>query len=387
MADHVDLPFAFGYLHRYLTKGGEGSRGGVPAMVLDHAVARIPIVNASNTQLVARLNTPASPERGRISETSFELRVVDGRLMRPTFRPGSFTPCPMDEFRAAAEGDVPWRDNPFDLTPSNGSRARAVKEVAKPVDAYPATAWARGSKAESARIDVMHKASQLVVIDGFVFRPTDEPRLEISRRNVEFQPCIQWSFHDFGQEDDPVSGEKSGYEFFTNNQWGLSYFRLDREADALRFYDAVKDKLVKFDLGPMVGLPKIVEHLDARLLKRREDIFETRKGLHRSFATDPGTPGYWAPILKAPLENITAYVQARDIVHGFGDGPVEESELREAFLYLDRALSCPEAASIDFGYLGMMMDRWRSCERNRVAASPDAPDEDDEFAVEQAFTP
>ncbi len=129
------------------------------------------------------------PERAPVVATltpdggdAFDVRLVDGRLMRPVFAPGSWRPMDVGSFLRAAQEAPAWVDNPFLPSPPWDASLAPLDDVA-----LPPTSSRPGDEQALEEARVRHEADGrgLACIGGVVHVPCGEPRLHLTVKRKE----------------------------------------------------------------------------------------------------------------------------------------------------------------------------------------------------------
>ena len=130
---------------------------------------RVAIVGKSNED---------SPVEMRLRTKSgywLEIRRVDGRLYRPLFAHGAWAPAGLADCLKSLANGFAWDDHPGAGDAYGVPRHFDLDDVA--AETFPAKESAKMEKdAES----MATRCSDLVVIDGIVYRPTDPPRIGLT---------------------------------------------------------------------------------------------------------------------------------------------------------------------------------------------------------------
>ncbi len=167
--DATTGPVTVDFLHAYRQAGASGR--GAKTLTATTSTVTIPTVDLADAPIVAFLK----PVDGR----AFPLRSVDGTLMRPVMAPGAWRPVGLDEFRDAAAQGWAWADNPFLPRPGRNDGVPAICDYACPPLPSHASDAARRQEAGS---ECARTAGAMCVIDGFVYRRTQEPTLHLAAR-------------------------------------------------------------------------------------------------------------------------------------------------------------------------------------------------------------
>ncbi len=117
--------FAYDYDRRYFPVAGDGYRLGLDAHLVAEGEGVLREVDPRDAPVAISLRH-RDPSLGTL-----DVRLHDGKLIRPLRAPGSWSPCDLATFLDAAGGDVSWRDCPFasEATRKYVKRPRSVRET------------------------------------------------------------------------------------------------------------------------------------------------------------------------------------------------------------------------------------------------------------------
>ncbi len=119
-----------------------------------------------------------------------DVRVMDGRCLRPVLAPGSWRPVDEAEFRDAAARGVPWGDNPF--APVHPHLPLVdVAEVASPEPAR--MSRDAFNQREAAKAKLSESVGRLCLVDGIVHRECPAPTVHLVRMPGSGETHVGWS--------------------------------------------------------------------------------------------------------------------------------------------------------------------------------------------------
>ena len=345
----VTVPFAYSYSRTYFPHAGGGKINGSSATMSAEFSGELRRVEAGDAPIAARLDTP--------DEVEFEVRVVDGKFMRPVRPPGANTPCTIEEFIDAARGTSPWRDSPFHDRTYAGGKASAALEGAGTIDdherKYSIRKWAPEDRRDGALRKCLDTLSTLVVIGDIVYTPCAPPILEIRRKdNHGKKPddlALAWTDDDefdFHAHPDTGPGRVNSYDAKIDNdlfrpifgkpprevsydsgsnaaELAIARFPLHRHADALRFMEVLGEasRLI-------VDTTPVVNYADPDLLP---PLAKSLPSFLKTIIKGFRNPKYvWDEVMNAPRPVVDAWMESRDTFKSLGDVPTAEA-VREAF--------------------------------------------------------
>ncbi len=310
----------FAYLRRrtWFPDVGLGARTGRGCEVPTVATAAIRTVSGHDAPVAAVLSTVAGP--------TVTARNLDGALLRPVRNPGSWVPCVVPDFRAAARGLSPWHDSPFVFDGETVTRNARV-----PHDAN--GRWAP-DEADATLAGVMGRMSQLVVVDGVVHEPMRLPCLTLRTVSVTFDDAslaTDWRDdprHDGSTRFGEARGILGDHFMGTAVEEGgpghaCATFGLDREEDAHRVGAEWARRR-----GAAYLRRQIVLDLDAGLLPRSETV-DPLLGMARELALSFGD-GSWTAIHGQPRRVVEDWLDLRDMAERVVEAP-DADTLRAAF--------------------------------------------------------
>ena len=155
-------------------------------------------------ELVARLGRPDGVP-------PMAVHRIDGRLFRPVRKPGSWESCRVEDFAEAVQGRASWLDDPFN--PRRTDSLRAPEPSMARVEAFREFEYRKtsDSRFDEDRAATFAAAAKLVVVDGELFMPCDDPILVVKslpKRDAHrvHDLRITWCVGELSGDDDPVTG-------------------------------------------------------------------------------------------------------------------------------------------------------------------------------------
>ncbi len=405
--DHDDpvVPFTYTHSITYFPHAGGGKLSGNGGTLAHVGHARIRTVTSAQAPLVASLERPDGLG-------TLDVRMVQGVLMRPLRAPGSWEPCDLDTFVESLRGASKWRDSPiFGVNGTGAHHGRPEAECARPLAHY---------AGQSRRVDVNERdrataeaaalaaLGTLVVVDGTVMAPTDEPVLVVGQEGDKGPVRVDWTFSDYGSQDDPAHGRTKekpyqerharGHGFAQRDEgptlppvvknpfaYSVSYrgdepkdvvgtFSLDRADDALALARLCAQALnVPMRDGP------VVTHVDAGRVRRR-DPFDLASRMVRGSFGKGGVERAWSELLAGPDEGVHLWLEARRLVRSLTDGSTV-AQVAEALDAVMPLVDVGRAQLHQEAHAGIL--RWMAADRHRdpsLFLEANDPDPDAEVA-------
>ncbi len=380
----VMVRFAYDYSRGYHPWEGRGYRDGLSGTLIGQGEGAIPVVAPSEAPVVASLRQ-SDPALG-----TYDVRMVDGAFMRPVRKPGSWIPCDVAGFLAAAGGAASWRDSPFTArAPNPHAKPKALAEIDLLSQGL-VRKWALDKDKSVERLDAIRVAlARMAVIGGVVHVPCPEPTLvlyEMSHKGGKRFEVV-WHVGGLARHDKPDTGAYDASRDVAASAWSsvptmafkraethhyhsdedkeranlaaeIGVFAYDREDDARRLALSMATDRIGYD----AGTEPVVARFDATSSHRLDPLLSFLGVVKRSFANPREE---WGGVLGASTEGIVAWAAARDRMASLPAIPTPTG-IRDAFEEVEALMAHKRSPQIlGRTTVDRIMDRWSACERDR----------------------
>ena len=337
------------------------------------------------------LDAPVAFTLHRPDGSAFDLRMVDGILMRPLRLPRSRLACGVDDLRRALASRPDWRDDPLSKPMAATGRVYRQDRHGRP-EAHEIVASAKrfdpyDDALRSAMGEAAAAMARLAEVDGVVMMPCPEPRLNVvalkAKGNLPRRFCVAWEFPDHGYHDDPRWGRiDDGFEKDHGHlplspgamhvafplasrdasdkadawETGLATFAIDREADARAFSRSVAaSRKTAVEEMPMVV------HADGMAVAHADEVSLIPAAVRKAFG--PWASHDWSDLLAADDATVRDWMQARTAVAAWPDLPDEEAF--RAGMDMTVNLARRTGVMEKWSTLAVALHRWEASERHR----------------------